>query len=169
MSDPKFVKVKEMFHGVLKEGKADGKGDIDHKEEILSEDLEKLNDYFSCYMTPDPTILQRCVLFNLLYYLCRRGRENLTGMKKDTFAVSRSKHKNCVIIFHRSRSSLPKNQTIHNNLNYNFHLQVGKGPDSSLFIYQQIDEADKNHNENDPEKSNEGRIYEKKGKINTNN
>lgn len=88
ISDPRFVRCNEMFKGVTKQNKAKGKGIIQHKEPISSQDLERLQDYFSRYMKPDATVLQRCVLFNLMFFLCRRGCENLTGMSKDTFAVS---------------------------------------------------------------------------------
>lgn len=88
ISDPKFMRTNDLFKGVTKENKEAGKGNVQHKVPISSEDLERLQDYFSLYMAPNPTILQRCVLFNLMFFLCRRGRENLTGMTKDTFDVS---------------------------------------------------------------------------------
>ena len=88
MSDDRFIRCKFLFQGVMKQNKAKGYGSIVHKNPICPEDLAKLQDYFSQYMAPNPTILQRFVQFNLMYFLCRRGRENLTGMKKETFAVS---------------------------------------------------------------------------------
>lgn len=88
IADPKFLKCNDLFKGVTKQNKAAGKGDVKHKQPISSEDLERLQDYFSQLMTPNPLILQRCVLFNLMFFLCRRGRENLTTMTKETFDVS---------------------------------------------------------------------------------
>ena len=36
---------------------------------------------------PNPRLLQRNVMFNILYYMCRRGQENLYEMRKDRFEV----------------------------------------------------------------------------------
>lgn len=88
VSDKRFIRCNEMFRGVQKEGKKNSKGSITHKEVIESEDLERLRDYFSRYMAPDPTILQRMVMFNIMFYMCRRGRENFAEMKKEMFDVS---------------------------------------------------------------------------------
>lgn len=88
IADKRFIRANELFKGVAKQNKQAGKGTVNHKSPILSEDLEKLQDYFSKYMQPNATVLQRCVLFNLMFFLCRRGRENLTTMKRDTFEVT---------------------------------------------------------------------------------
>ena len=37
---------------------------------------------------PDPKNLQQIVVFFIIYYLCRRGRENLRKMTKNTFAIA---------------------------------------------------------------------------------
>ena len=37
---------------------------------------------------PEPKILQRTVLFKIIYYFCRRGRENLYTMQTDTVKVT---------------------------------------------------------------------------------
>lgn len=86
--DRRFIQTNEIFKGIQKEGKKLGKGSIKHKDVIESEDMEKLQDYFSQYMTPDPVILQRFVMFNLMFYMCRRGRENFAEMHKDHFEVT---------------------------------------------------------------------------------
>ena len=59
MSDKRFIKTQNFFQGLMKKNKSRGYGSIKHKEAIISEDMEKLNDYFSQYMAPNPTILQR--------------------------------------------------------------------------------------------------------------
>lgn len=75
------------------------------------EDLRKL--YASIALnTETPTGLQKKVWFDVMFYLCRRGRENLRSMTKSTFAVSTD----------------------------------SKGRE---YIYQAIDELDKNHRETD--------------------
>ena len=40
---------------------------------------------------------------------------------------------------------------------------MGKDPDNRRFIYQAIDEGDKNHNEKDTTATNQARIYEVPG------
>ena len=49
------------------------------------------------------------------------------------------------------------------NITFLHYLQIGRDPDGTLYLYQKVDEADKNHHENDTENSNDGRIYEKRG------
>ena len=41
------------------------------------------------------------------------------------------------------------------------YCQVGKDSDGALYIFQKIDECDKNHDERDTTDTNQGRIYEK--------
>lgn len=88
VSDKRFIRSNEMFKGVQKEGKKIGKGFIKHKDIIESEDMERLLDFFSKYMAPDPAILQKLVMFNIMFYMCRRGRENFAEMTIETFDVS---------------------------------------------------------------------------------
>ena len=38
---------------------------------------------------PNATLLQEIMLFNIIFYMGRCGRENLRNMKKDTFAIDR--------------------------------------------------------------------------------
>ena len=87
IANDSFSDANKMFEAVLKTNKEMGKGSIQHKKPIVPEDREKLNDYFSRYMEPNALILQQMVQFNLMFYLCRCGRENLTRMPKDTFEV----------------------------------------------------------------------------------
>ena len=85
MTSEAFNRANKVFDAILKDNKAKGRGNIKHKERISSEDIDKLHHYFSRYMQPNSLILQKFVQFNLMFYLCRHGRENLTGMPKDTF------------------------------------------------------------------------------------
>lgn len=99
VEDQRFIKSNEMFKGVQKEGKKIGKGSIKHKEIIESEDMERLRDFFTRYMAPDPAILQKLVMFNIMFYMCRRGRENFAEMTKETFDVS-SHYRAQLKVFH---------------------------------------------------------------------
>ena len=87
IKDENFVKSNQMFKAVKKENKKDGRGKIDHKLPITPADMEKLDQYFRGYMSPSSKKLQELCLFNVLYYGCRRGRENLSAMPKDTYEV----------------------------------------------------------------------------------
>ena len=42
-------------------------------------------------------------------------------------------------------------------------FEIGTDPDGRQFIYQAIDELDKNHRQNDSDPANQGRIYEQPG------
>ena len=105
-----FTKANKLFDAV-KDNKAKGKGSIQHKVAISTEDIQRLNDYFSQYMTPNALILQRMVQFNLMFYLCRRGRENLTHMPKDTFDVSVKKYSQNTDLVHKQIDLIKTDQT----------------------------------------------------------
>ena len=55
---------------------------MDHHDEIEPEDLLKL---YSSFDVTTPTGLQEKVWFDLCLKLCRRGRENMKSMTKETF------------------------------------------------------------------------------------
>ena len=130
ISDVRFSRANEMFKGVSKIARQTGKGSTKSYPVIAQEDLERIATYFlhDIMNEPDPKKLQRCVLFYIIYFFCRRGRENLYDMKTDTFAI-------------------------------------GTDPDGRQFIYQAVDEMDKNHRYDNIEPANEGRIYEQTGNI----
>lgn len=130
-SNSAFIKANELFTGVQKINKEEGRGTIKHKEIITQADLVKLNIYFEQNMDgpPNPKLLQEYVLFNIIYYMGRRGRENLRSMTKNTFKIATDE-------------------------------------EGQRYIFQAVDEADKNHNEVDNEASNQARIYEVQGEKN---
>ena len=107
--DPEFTSTKEVFKAASTDQK--GKGATEHKPVISQEDLLKLydtNNVNVVFNTSCPAGLQRKVWFDIMFYLCRRGREYLRQMSKSTFAVS------C-------------------------------GANGVEYVYQVLDEADKNH------------------------
>ena len=87
--DAPFIKANEMFKAVLVEAKKNGLGVRKSYPPITSVDLERISEYFvhDHMNKPDPKRLQQQVIFNIIYYFCRRGRENLYEMLQDTFAV----------------------------------------------------------------------------------
>ena len=83
----------------MRKGKEEGRGEIDSKEPITDPDMSKLSSYFTKKMNgpPNPKNLQDLVLFNIIYYGGRRGRENLRFMTKETFHIQKD-HDGCKYI-----------------------------------------------------------------------
>lgn len=125
INNESFIRANEIFDGMQKINKEKGKGNVISKPPIDDCDLMKISHYFRQGMNgpPNPSLLQEVVLFYVLFYMCRRGRENLRTMTKNTFAIATDPH------------------------------------DGREYIYQAVDEADKNHSHKDTSKSNDGRIY----------
>ena len=82
-----FKKSNETFTCMKKELVRQGKGSVDHKTPIPKTDLQKLYQH-SVAMTPkSPTGLLHKVAFEVIFYFCRQGFENLREMSKSTFKV----------------------------------------------------------------------------------
>lgn len=110
--------------------KRKGLGGTDHHPPISEQDLQKL------YSKDTPVFdintqfgLQRKAWFEITLPLCRRGRENLRSMTKDTFKVAKD--------------------------------DVGR-----MYVYQFVDELDKNHRADAAGSVTEGRMYELPGNMN---
>ena len=90
ISDPRFIQVNEMFEGKSRVNKEEGHGEIESLPCIKPEDFDQLSSFFKEKMQgpPDPTVLQEIMVFNIIYYMGRRGRENLQRMPKYHFAVA---------------------------------------------------------------------------------
>ena len=78
---------------------------------------------------PNAKNLQEIMIFYVLFYMCRRGRENLRAMKKSTFVIATDPE------------------------------------DNRRYIYQAVDEINKNHSEYDTSLANDGRIYAIPGTV----
>ena len=89
ISNPHFIRCNELFKGILKIGKENGYGDVDSKAPICEEDMSQLKKYFENNMATKfgPYCIQETLLFHIIFFMGRRGRENLRAMSKDTFAV----------------------------------------------------------------------------------
>ena len=73
----------EIFRAQCVYLKKEGCAKVNHKQPISTADIKKL--YQSNVFSPEnPKSLQRKVFFDVMLYLCRRGRENL---KKDDFII----------------------------------------------------------------------------------
>lgn len=90
LSDARFIKTNEMFKGVTRVAKREGRGEVNSRPPIEAEDLQRITTYFTNNLAGPPNAkhLQEIVLFHIIYYMGRRGRQNLRGMQKDTFAIA---------------------------------------------------------------------------------
>ena len=87
--DSAFTEANERFKATLVECKKIGKGKRKSTPVISQIDMERIAEYFDHdhMNNPDPRKLQQTVIFNIIYYFCRRGRENLYEMKLNTFEI----------------------------------------------------------------------------------
>lgn len=90
LADKRFIRSNEMFQGVTRRAKFEGRGETQSKPAIEPEDLEALNTYFKEGLEGPPNAkkLQEIVLFHVIYQMGRRGRQNLRPMTKETFKVA---------------------------------------------------------------------------------
>ena len=89
-----FVECNQIFLSQTKVNKEKGLGSIENKPTITDQDMRKIHEYFKNIMEgpPNPRGLLQIVVFHILYYLCRRGRENLRSMKKTTFDIAKDEN-----------------------------------------------------------------------------
>ena len=88
-SDIEFSSCKDVFRAVVVDLKKKGFASTDHKPPIAQEDLVKNYSVDSIVMNVrTPCGLQKKVWFDLMFYLCRRGQENLRSMSKSTFGIN---------------------------------------------------------------------------------
>ena len=90
IDNAEFIRANELFAGKLRINKEEGRGTTKHKQPITDEDIQKLNEYFKRNMAgpPNAVLLQEIVLFNVIFYMGRKGRENLRNMTKETFSIT---------------------------------------------------------------------------------
>lgn len=90
LQDGRFVRSNEMFKGVTKKAKQEGRGETESTPPIEPEDMALLAKYFEENLSGPPNAikLQQMVIFNTIYYMCRRGRQNLRPMTKETFQIA---------------------------------------------------------------------------------
>ncbi|KAL5015909.1 hypothetical protein ScPMuIL_005498 [Solemya velum] len=127
LSDSAFTESNEVFKAVAVNLKKRGLGTVEHHPPIAECDLKKLySGDTPVFDINTPYGLQRKVWFDLTLYLCRRGRENLREMKKETF-------------------------------------KVAVDDSGRKFVYQNIEEMDKNHRADNENAVTEGRMYKIQG------
>lgn len=128
IKDLSFTKTNEMFKAVTTRARKEGRGSTKNYPPIEDDDMAKLAEYFDHdFMNqPDPKRVQKCAIFYIIYWFCRRGRENLYEMTTSTF-------------------------------------EIGTEADGKQFVFQAIDEQDKNHGLDNPLPAKQGRMYEQPG------
>ena len=89
INDPPYMKCNMMFRGIQVQAKKEGKGACRSTPVIKDEDMTTLAKFFNHdqVTNPSPRLLQRNVIFNIIYYFCRRGQENLHDMTVNWFEV----------------------------------------------------------------------------------
>ncbi|KAJ8298271.1 hypothetical protein KUTeg_024802 [Tegillarca granosa] len=106
VKDTTFKKANELFSAVLINLKKEGFGKTDYTAPIPAGELKKL--YCSrAFDINTPVGLQQKTWFGLMFFLCRRGRENLRCMNKNTFAIAKD-YRGLEYIY-QARDELDKN------------------------------------------------------------
>lgn len=89
MRNDTFMQSNRVFEGQLRINKRDGYNTSEHKEPIDPDDVKKIYDQ---YFTPqkiqrEPRTLQHKVFYEMIFFLGKRGRENLAKWKKTDFTI----------------------------------------------------------------------------------
>jgi hypothetical protein len=85
--DPEFSSSIQVYEAMLKKLKQSGLGATSHYPPVSEEDFEKLYSDHRVFNFDTPVGLQCKVWFEIMFYFCRRGQENLRDMKMDTFSI----------------------------------------------------------------------------------
>ena len=85
--EPVFSQANLSFQAALANLKRLGFGDTKHYPEIDENDLRKLQESGVLINDESPQALQYKVWFELVLFICRRGRENLRKLKKNHFKI----------------------------------------------------------------------------------
>ena len=89
LTHPVFSSCTQIYKAKVKQLKRTGFGAVEHKAVIGDSDLAKLkaHDCFA-FNVATPCGLQNKVWFDIMYFMIRRGQENLRSMTKHTFDVA---------------------------------------------------------------------------------
>ena len=81
---PEFHESCNTYVTAVRELKSMGKGEVKHYPEIEPADLKKI---YASMNNNSPQALALKVQFDIRFFFCRRGAENLYGMNKNTFVI----------------------------------------------------------------------------------
>ena len=109
IKDKEFDEANSVYQAQCTALKKNGRAKTEHKPPITDEDIKKL--YKSgVFSTDSPTTLQNKVFFEVMFYFCRRGRQNLRELKKDDFTINvNTNGRRCVI---KTKDELTKNHRV---------------------------------------------------------
>ena len=108
VNDKSFSYSTKVFKAAVKDLRRKGLGSVKHHVPITRADMSKLysGDTIVFY-TDTPNGLLNKVWFEIMYYLCRRGQENLRAMTTETFDISTDSSGKRYI--HQKKDELDKN------------------------------------------------------------
>ena len=84
VKDPAFRQSNETLKTAMRELKALGNGEVDHYPQMPLWDLRRIYSFMSC---DSPRSLADKVQFDIRFYFCHRGCENMHAMTKDAYEV----------------------------------------------------------------------------------
>ena len=87
ITDQSFSSANRVFKAVLKKLREVGKGKITHKSAINEADLQRLYSSPNVFNINTPHTLLNKVFFEVAFFFCRRGMENLCHLRKTDFQV----------------------------------------------------------------------------------
>lgn len=90
VTDPHFAKANSCFSSLLRKTLAEGKGAVVHHPALAVEDLKKLYSHHFIFKTNTPQGLLNKVVFEKMFYFCRRGQENLLNLRVQDFEIINS-------------------------------------------------------------------------------
>ena len=96
IKDPAFRKANDVFQAVCVGLKRIGLAKVDHTPPIEENELKQI--YCSSALTTKTSEgLQLEIWFDIMYFLCRRGRDNPRNMNKETFRIAKdNKNRICL-------------------------------------------------------------------------
>ena len=86
IKDKEFEEAKSVLEAHCVYLKKRGLAKTEHKPPIADEDIKKLYES-GVFYTDSPATLQNKVFFQIMFFFCRRGRQNLRELKRDDFAI----------------------------------------------------------------------------------
>ena len=89
INGPGFSKSNDTFKALQVDLTRKGKGGVEHKPPISGGDIQRLYGHPHAFSIEKPCGLQNKVMLELMYYTCRRGRENVHKMTKSTFVLEK--------------------------------------------------------------------------------
>ena len=125
IKDPEYREANLSFKAAMTELKKKGLGSVRHYPNIDKSDLVKL--YNSTYLsTSTASGLYRKVQFDIRYYFCRRGGENMVDMTKETFSVQTDPDSGLRYVV-KAKDELTKNHRENDNESFSGYMPESQG------------------------------------------